>query len=374
MQPVTKLNVIYHDREVGILAKSIEGLYPFEYSDSWLTEGFALNPLTLPLEKGVFMPKANPLDGMFGVFNDSLPDGWGRLLVDRMIVAQGKTLDSFDALTRLAIVGHSGMGALRYEPVYPLKKTDAKSSDLDHLAKECSNLFAEKPLDDLDALFSLGGSSGGARPKILTKIDGEDWIVKFRSSQDPSNIGEQEYQYAKCASLCGIAMPETRLFPSKVCAGYFGTKRFDRGTQGESVHMVSVSGLLETSHRLPNLDYKTLMKLTQRLTADMSDLKELFRRMCFNVFAHNRDDHSKNFSFLYNEEAQTWHLSPAYDLTFSASVQGEHATSIAGNGKNPGESDLLDVAEYAGLSPRWAQTTAAEIAEQTRDLITKYQV
>lgn len=91
-------------------------------------------------------------------------------------------------------------------------------------------------------------------------------------------------------------MTETRLFPSKICSGYFGIKRFDR-KNGKKIHMVSVSGLLEISHRLPNLDYNTLMKLTLELTRNYQNIEQLFRLMCFNVFANNRDDHSKNFLF-----------------------------------------------------------------------------
>ena len=132
-------------------------------------------------------------------------------------------------------------------------------------------------------------------------------------------------------------MPETKLFPSKNCSGFFGVKRFDREKNSENkikkIHMVSVSGLLETSHRIPNLDYDILMKLTLKLTNDFEEVKKMYRLMCFNIFAHNRDDHSKNFSFLYNEVKRKWELSPAYDLTYSNSIGGEHATTIAGNEK-----------------------------------------
>ena len=100
-------------------------------------------------------------------------------------------------------------------------------------------------------------------------------------------------------------MSETQLFESKICSGYFGIKRFDRQNGGK-IHMVSVSGLLETSHRLPNIDYNILMKLTLELTKNYQDIEQLYRLMCFNVFAHNRDDHSKNFSFLYDENKKEW--------------------------------------------------------------------
>jgi len=369
MQNIDRLTVLYENRVVGYLAKTYNGLYPFEYADTWLAEGFAISPLTLPLEKRLFMPKQNPLGGMFGVFNDSLPDGWGHVLVDRMLRAHKENPDDADGLARLALVGNSGMGALCYEPIHTWQEDATGRSDLDFLAVECSKLLDDKPIDDLDSLFRLGGSSGGARPKILTSVNGEEWMIKFPSHYDPHNIGEQEYLYTLCAQQCGITIPEVRLFPSQLCSGYFGARRFDRDSQGHRIHVISASGLLETSHQLPNLDYRTLMALSFKLTKSMDDSRQLFRRMCFNVFAHNRDDHSKNFSFLYDDKTKSWQLSPAYDLTYSSSFNGEHATTIAGNGKDPGMADLLAVADYAGLSPRWAQATAVEIRKMTAPLL-----
>ena len=103
-------------------------------------------------------------------------------------------------------------------------------------------------------------------------------------------------------------MPETRLLESRLCDGFFATRRFDR-QKGKRIHTVSVSGLLETSHRLPNLDYELLMRLTLELTKDYGEVEQMFRRMCFNVFAHNRDDHSKNFSYIFDEAKQGWRIS-----------------------------------------------------------------
>ena len=127
--------------------------------------------------------------------------------------------------------------------------------------------------------------------------------------------------------------------------------------------MISVSGLLETSHRTPNLDYNDLMQLTLNLTKSFEEVEKLFRLMCFNVFSHNRDDHSKNFSFIYNEDLNKWELSPAYDLTYSYSINGEHATTINGNGANPGLNDILNVAEKIGLDKKKAKKIAIEIEE-----------
>lgn len=360
------LKVFYNDIIVGTLAKTPERVVAFEYDSDWLNNGFSISPFSLPLIKKVFIPKYEPFDGLFGVFNDSLPDGWGRLLVDRLFLKNKINPAEIDNLNRLAVVQESGMGALIYKPEHKFQ-TENDISDLDILAQECSKILESQNSDNLDELFCLGGSSGGARPKILTSVDNEDWIIKFPSSTDPKNIGEKEYQYSLCAKDSGINMTETKLFPSEICSGYFGIKRFDR-KDGKKVHMVSVSGLLETSHRLPNLDYNLLMKLTLELTRNYEDIEQLFRLMCFNVFAYNRDDHSKNFSFLYDDNKKEWHLSPAYDLTYSSSFNGEHATTINGEGKNPNLDDILAVAKNIGLNEKSAKDIALNIQEKCKNL------
>ena len=342
-------------------------LAAFEYDREWISEGFAINPFLLPLEQKVFIPGIDPFDGLYGVFADSLPDGWGRLLVDRLMLKNHIAPGTMGNLERLAIVGKSGMGALSYEPDYCLEENKT-TQNLDLLAAECQKILNREQSSHLDELFLLGGSSGGARPKIFTRIDGEEWIIKFPSAADDTGIGKQEYDYSCCARKCGIEMAETRLFPSARCKGYFGTKRFDRQMDAASgterkIHMISVSGLLETSHRMPNLDYSLLMRLTRELTGEYCELEKLFRLMCFNVFAHNRDDHSKNFSFLYDEETENWHLAPAYDLTYSNSIGGEHATTVYGNGKNPGMQEIMEVVKEMGMDNRRMRTIAEDIRE-----------
>ena len=129
--------------------------------------------------------------------------------------------------------------------------------------------------------------------------------------------------------------------------------------------MLTVEALLETDHRLPNLDYRDIMKLTKILTGnDRDQLIQQYRRMCFNVFARNRDDHSKNFTFLYDETADRWLLSPAYDLTYSSTYFGEHTTSVAGNAADPGPGDLLAVGTDAGLPEKLCRSIAGEIREK----------
>lgn len=242
-------------------------------------------------------------------------------------------------------------------------------------AEECGKILKTEFSGKLDELYVMGGSSGGARPKILTSVDGEEWIIKFPSAEDSVRIGRQEYDYAMCAKACGVWMEKVRLFESDRCEGYFGTRRFDRecASSGiERTHMISVSALLETSHRIPNLDYTLLMRLTMMLTKDIAECEKLFRLMCFNVFAHNRDDHSKNFSYLYLEKERRWILSPAYDLTYSNSLGGEHATTVYGNGMNPGMKEIFAVAKEIGINAGRAKRIATQVQECVAEHLREY--
>ncbi|BAK47585.1 hypothetical protein CXIVA_16190 [Clostridium sp. SY8519] len=374
MSRVNQLSVLYHGRLVGTLALYQNRFAAFEYHKDWLADGFSISPFSLPLEQKLYLPKIDPLDGLHGVFADSLPDGWGRLLVDRLMRKKGYNPAALGNLDRLAIVGDSGMGALTYRPEWSLEEKP-QERDLDETALACQKILKAEYTDDLDHLFALGGSSGGARPKILTNIDGEEWLIKFPSSNDEQEVGLQEYEYALCAKACGIDMEKVRLFPSEKCSGYFGTRRFDRKSEGDGkkrIHMISAAGLLETSHRIPNLDYDLLMRLTLQLTNDMAECEKLYRRMCFNVFAHNRDDHSRNFSWLYLEKENRWVLSPAYDLTYSNSIGGEHATTVHGNGADPGMADILEVAKEIGIDKRKANSIAKQVQDCVQEQLEEY--
>lgn len=368
---VRTLGVFLAGNPVGTLAQTPDGPVAFEYHDEWLTHGFSISPLSLPLEKRLFVAAPRPLEGLFGVFDDSLPDGWGRLLVDRMLREHGIDPFAVTPLTRLAIVGSSGMGALEYEPELTLMPQAAERT-LDELADECAEMLRTDFSDDLDTLYALGGSSGGARPKIFTDIDDEPWIVKFPSSHDPADIATQEFAIAQAASACGIAMPAVRLLPSSKRDGFFAIKRFDRSRDGTDdlpsrVHMASAGALLETSHRIPNLDYGILMKLTMRLASDLGEIERLYRLMAFNVVIGNRDDHAKNFTYLCNGGA--WRLSPGYDLTHNSGVNGEHSTTVNGKGRDIDLEDLIAVAANAGISRTTAFSIAREISDTANDLL-----
>lgn len=369
------LQVLYDGKLVGTLAMTADHKAAFQYSEEWIENGFPISPFSLPLKEQVFVPTKDHFNGLFGVFADSLPDNWGRLLLNRLLRAHKQNPDKLTVLDRLAIVGKSGMGALTY---YPEREINEKYGDvdLDELAEQCQKILNTEYSDKLDELYRLGGTSGGARPKIMTTIDGEEWIIKFPAHVDGKNAGKMEYDYSCCAKECGITMSETRLFTSEKCEGYFGIKRFDRisDKNGQKrIHMLTAAALLELDFEQPSLDYHSLMKLTKILTRDdEKDIEEMFCRMCFNVFAHNRDDHSKNFTYLYDEENDRWSLSPAYDLTYSNTYYGEHTTTVDGNGRNPGSKELLAVGIAAGMKKETCVESMNMIEKCVKNMLGNY--
>ena len=345
---IKKLTVKYNDRTVGILAEVEEGKIAFQYDEKWVKNGFSVSPISLPLNREVYVNRKDTFEGLYGVFHDSLPDGWGELLVSRMLAKQGMNYAELSPLTKLSIVSENGLGGLTYEPSQTEK--ESVGYDLDALAKQAADVLEDGDINvDLDTIYYLGGSSGGARPKAHIREGKEEWIVKFPCRIDSPESGRKELEMNFAAKRCGIDVNECKLFPSKVCSGYFGAKRFDR-QDGKRLHMISLSSVLETTHRVPNLDYMHLFQVISVICGDMNDLYEAFRRMCFNVFYENKDDHGKNFSFLYDEKRHMYRLSPAYDLTQTPN-KPEHEMTVLGNG-NPTEKDLIAVSKELNLSQK----------------------
>ena len=364
-QPIDLLTVYWESgerRKVGRLAYRQRQIL-FEYDPDFLASGLEISPFKLPLRAGVIPGPDGLFDGLHGVFNDSLPDGWGRLLLDRAVEKHGVRRGQLNSLDRLAYVGGNGMGALSYEP----ERTDNSRAEgplaLDRLAKESAMMLAGESETVVEELLGLSGSSSGARPKIVAQVSAdksrvirggggplqpgfEDWMIKFGSSQDARDAGAIEYAYNLMARDAGIVTPEAHLFRTKKGA-YFGAKRFDR-QGGRRIHMQSLSGLIHSDHRVPTLDYNLMLKVVFALTKNMAEVEKAYALACFNVLAHNRDDHSKNFSFLLNEE-QVWTFAPAYDLTFSDGPSGEQSTMVMGEGRNPGVEHLDALAKEHGL-------------------------
>ncbi|MDR2729251.1 MAG: type II toxin-antitoxin system HipA family toxin [Chitinispirillales bacterium] len=358
------LNVFCAGRKVGRIAETPEKVLAFEYDDDWLRDGFSISPFSLPLEKRLFIASAAPFGGNFGVFNDSLPDGWGRLLIDRLLLKKHIEPQSLSLIDRLAIVGTTGTGALEYLPAEDLADGDGSMLDLDLFAMEAKRIQANQDSKDLEIMVRGSGSSNGARPKMfLRDVDGSEWLVKFPAQNDPETIGKLEFDYMSAAKLAGLIVPETRLLNGK----YFAARRFDRKPDGKKLFMISAGGLLDVDHRNPVLDYNHLTQAALELTRDFREVEKMFRLMCFNVFAHNRDDHAKNFSFLYDDGR--WQLSPVYDLVYNTGIgiTREHATMIDGEGRNPTPKNILSVAKKAGIDMH----RAGEIMNEVETIVKK---
>ena len=376
-----EISLIFHKRKtfhVGTLALR-EGKLYFEYKDSFLKSELEISPLRFPLSPGVKTFDPLLFEGLPGVFYDSLPDGWGRLLLDRKVRLKGILPQSLSALDRLFYVGQKGMGALSYEPSYEDKK-NYDSFELEDLALACQNILKGQTDEELEKLFLLQGSSSGARPKITVGLsknkdkifydlykeeeDFDLWLIKFPNTNDGSDSGAIEYVYSLMAKLSGLHMTETHLFVSKKEKAYFGTQRFDR-TKKDRLHAHSACGLLHSDFRTPCLDYEDLIKLTVFLTKDIQEAEKMFHLAVFNVLSHNCDDHSKNFSFLMNSKGE-WRLSPSYDLTFSYGLGGYQSTQVKGEGKNISQAHLMKLGEIAQLSKRSIHNIIGQVKEALR--------
>ncbi len=360
MNSISIVEIFISDSRVGRMALTPEGLCGFEYDVDWIQSGFSISPFYLPLKPGLIMAKRDPFAGNFGVFDDSLPDGWGNLLLDRYLQEKGIDPYKLNILERLSLIGSAGRGTLEYRPDKSIASDD-EFLNFDRLAKEAEKILESKEsVGSVDLLYKYAGSSGGARPKVFAKIDDREWLVKFKATSDPVNVGEIEYNYSQLAKECAIRMAETRLFDGR----YFGVERFDRTPQGK-IHTISAAGLLHANYRIPSLDYSLLLKLTLNLTKDMEQVAEMFRLMVFNILISNRDDHAKNFSFQWMDGV--WKLSPAYDLLPSSGFNGYHTTTINGKGE-PTLADVIALATEIGLSK---QSETQIIQELTDKCITR---
>lgn len=363
------LKVKYHGQDVGKLSLTPDNrLCAFEYDKGWLATGFSISPLELPLKEGLFIAKPQPFYGNFGIFEDSLPDGYGRYLLHKALMREGINDANLSALDRLSIVGNAGMGALTYEPIWTVRKGLENISDFDLLQEKALEVLREQQDTDASLLLYNSGNSGGARPKAIFSDSEGHWLVKFRHTYDLKDTGLQEYHYNEVARRCGINVPDFRLINGR----YFASRRFDLTTDGGRIHVATAGGLLCVSLSQLVLDYSNLLALTGYLTQDAGDVEELFRRMVFNYLTDNKDDHCKNFSFFVSRDGRghyRWHLAPAYDLTLcTEGYNGEHATSVNGTGR-PTLADMIAIGNKIKMKEKRMREIFDEVRASCGDLL-----
>ena len=375
---------------VGVLASTGSKVF-FEYEPTWVSKGIELSPIHLPLSKKNFQLDAPALlNSLPGLFSDSLPDGWGMLIMDHFFLKKGIARHQITPIDRLAYLGDFAMGALCYNPALDdTDKPPVEAVNIGESAREANRLFEGKIEDAGRLLAKIGGSPGGARPKALIGIseNGTDfvsgigplpeshshWMIKF-SGPKPNELrefgkyeGVLEYLYLQIAQSAGLNVPEYRLITDDKGIRHIAVRRFDRPTYNVRLHSATACGMLHADCRLPSLDYYDLLKFAWVLTKDASQVLEQFRRAVFNLFASNRDDHSKNHGYLLDSKGR-WNLSPAYDITFTHGPGGQHWTSYEGEGETPKVSALKRLAEKASINTK----DALDAIEQTKSSISEF--
>ena len=369
----------------------------FEYDAGFEARGLEPSPLMMPVREGRIYSFAGldreTFKGLPGMLADSLPDTYGRTLFDKWLLLTGRT--SSNPIETLCFLGKRCMGALEFEPAMDIAYDPHVRFEIDSLVSVASDALVEKSSfgvnlnDDKKAaiaeILRLGTSAGGQRAKAiiaynketgevrsgqveapvgfdyyLIKLDGVSATAGFKET---GNYGRLEYSFYKLAKACGIDMTECSLIEENGRA-HFLTKRFDR-TNGRKVHMQTLCGIAHFDYRLRRAySYEQAFNVMRALRLPYSEAKELFRRLVFNVVVRNQDDHTKNISFLMDEEGR-WRLSPAYDMGYAYNPKGgwtaTHQMSINGKFDGLTREDLLAFARQNNIKE--AKSIIEEVCE-----------
>ena len=334
-----------------------------EWDTAFAAQPLPLSPLLVKSHNSLLRPRGRAFSDLLSLFGDSLPDGWGRLLIDRELAARGRPSVTITDMDRLAMIGRDGMGALTYRP--EVQQDTVEEISLDWFDKLVPEVGGAATAEDLERLRMMAGGSQGARPKFVAQISDDGsrlrshrmaaeagWrhvLVKRRALSDAVGAIEAEAAYATMARAAGINMAPVQVIRATSGEPFFVTDRFDRDG-AQRLHMQTVAALLDVDFRTATLDYSELLKVVRLMTRDQRAVEEMFRRMVFNVRVLNRDDHLKNHAFLMDKTG-SWSLAPAYDLSFSSGPGGEHTLLVAGEGRRPGRAQVEKVAAKGGIKP-----------------------
>lgn len=300
---------------------------------------------------------------------DSLPDVFGNIIFKKWLESSDQQFNQISVIEQLAYVADRGMGALEYRPSKELPQSS--SIDLTEIILVLKEVLHTKEElhesrlnhEALLNIFKIGSSAGGARPKILISENRETreiipgdlnhsadythYLVKLNLEDELGYNREViEYSYYLTATHLGITMMPSKLIEQK----HFATQRFDR-LNGLKKHILTASGLTGWDFQRPNdSSYENLFELALFLKVPHREIEELFKRMVFNIIFCNTDDHLKNHSFVFDEVADKWNISPAYDLTYSLNplmnyTRTSRALSVNGKRIDISLKDVLTIAE-----------------------------
>ncbi|NKB88493.1 MAG: type II toxin-antitoxin system HipA family toxin [Acidobacteria bacterium] len=377
----------------------------FEYTPEFRADGLQVAPLTLPLDPRIYsFPELErrTFHGLPGLLADSLPDRFGNALIDAWLQRRGRPPGDLDPVERLCYIGRRGMGALQFEPATGPEPASDDAVEVDRLASLASEILTNRSElgGQLDAegmaqILRVGTSAGGARAKAVISWNPatnevrsgqldlppgfEHWILKFdgvsgnrdKEADDPVGFGRIEFAYSEMARAAGIEMAECRVHATGEHA-HFMTRRFDRTVDGGRIHMLSLGAVAHFDYNMPGgYSYEQAFSVVERLGLPAASREQLFRRMVFNLVARNQDDHVKNTAFLM-DEAGSWTLSPAFDVTYSYNPEGrftsQHQMTVNGRRTEFVLDDLVEASKHA-LLPRGR---AKRILGQCVDVVSQW--
>ncbi len=375
----------------------------FQYDPAFISLGLNVSPIQMELNDNVYSFGTLNQDtfyGLPGLLADSLPDAYGKVLLDRWLAENGRT--EVNPIERLCYQGNRGMGALEFEPVqdmYNLENSQVlEVASLVDIARQVlldrSKLNVNLNTDITEGvkqIISVGTSAGGARAKAVIAYNKETkeirsgqinapkgfehWLLKLdgvtnQNLGDPKHYGIVEYIYYLMAREAGIDMMESRLLEENG-RSHFMTKRFDRTAAGEKLHTQTLCGIAHYDYKiLRAYSYEQLFQVMRKLKLTVKEAEQMYRRMIFNIVARNQDDHTKNTSFIMDQNGK-WFLSPAYDISWAYNPTGEwtskHQMSIANKWDNFTMKELLHFAEQINLK------NAQEIIQQVTEAVSTWE-
>jgi serine/threonine-protein kinase HipA len=381
---VNLANIKIWDNIVGyLLWREETETATFEYAPEFKRLGLDLSPIEMPISQQRVFAFSNisreTFLGLPGLFADSLPDAYGKALLDRWLASNGRHFAN--PVERLCYQGKRSMGALEFEPAQNDYLETSSNIEIDSLvatAREVLNqkeAFSTNMSDTKEALINIikvGTSAGGQRAKAIIAYNDETkevrsgqieapegfehWLLKLdgvTNSElgDPQHYGKIEYVYYLMAKEAGIEMSECRLLEENGRA-HFMTKRFDR-QKNHKIHMQTLCGIAHYDYKmLRAYSYEQAFQVMRRLRLPYNQAEEMYRRMVFNVIARNQDDHTKNISFLMNRSGK-WSLSPAYDVSWAYNPQGnwtsKHQMSINNKWDEITRADLIATAKNMNI-------------------------
>lgn len=383
---ITLADVILWGTRVGVIAwDDKRQVGNFEYTKEFAETGFGIAPITMPLRSGTIYSFAtlgyDTFLGLPGLLADSMPDAFGKALLDRWLASVERTFAN--PVERLCYQGSRSMGALEFVPAndnFLEQNTRIEIDSLINIAREVLNRKTKLNVnlrsdvkEGIADIIRVGTSAGGQRAKAVIAYNeqtGEvrsgqvsapegftQWLLKLDGVTnaelgDPKHFGRIEYVYYLMAKQAGITMTECRLLEENGRA-HFMTRRFDRAGNNEKLHMQTLCGIAHYDYKmLHSFSYEQAFQVMRQLRLTYSQAEEMYRRMVFNVVARNQDDHTKNISFLMDKKGR-WSLSPAYDVSWAYNPDGpwtsSHQMSINNKWDNITRNDLLTIARNVNI-------------------------